>query len=132
TETTLAGGVIAEPAYDKLFIKRDGQDDYELGYYNGDTRVVLANRDNITLNDGSVVGFYTDVRAAGVLGNLANLTVVSGGGVDTLDINGDFNLGSTGSLALDVNGSGADRLDISGIATLTGEIAVTLAAGFTP
>ncbi|WP_442481923.1 beta strand repeat-containing protein [Aeoliella sp. SH292] len=132
TETTLTGGAIAQPAYDKLFIKRDGQDDYELGYYNGDTRVVVANRDNITLNDGSVVGFYTDVRAAGILGNLANLTVVSGGGVDTLDINGDFNLGSTGTLALDINGSGADRLDISGFATLTGEIAVTLATGFTP
>ena len=75
-EMNLKGGTISEPAYDKLFIMRDGINDYEAGYYNGSTRVVIADRNGLTDIDGSYVGFYSDVRAVGTLGSLDNLTVV--------------------------------------------------------
>jgi hypothetical protein len=63
-------------SYDKLFIKRDGVNDYEAGYYNGSTRIVIADRNGLTDIDGSYVGFYSDVRAAGTLGSFDNLTIV--------------------------------------------------------
>lgn len=76
TEIILNGGAISEPSFDRLFIARDGVNDYELGYYNGSTRVVIADRNDMTDNDGEFVGFYTDVRATGTLGTLDNFTLV--------------------------------------------------------
>ena len=75
-EMNLKGGVISEPAYDKLFIARNAVHDFEAGYYNGSTRVVIADRNGLTDNDGSYIGIYADVRAAGVLGNLDNLAII--------------------------------------------------------
>lgn len=74
-EMNIKGGVISESGYDKLFIMRDAENDYEAGYYNGTTRVVLADRNGLTDIDGSFVGMYFDVRAVGTLGSLDNLTV---------------------------------------------------------
>lgn len=74
-EMNLKGGVISEAAYDKLFIMRNEVNDFEAGYYNGSTRIVIADRNGLTDIDGSYVGIYTDVRAVGVLGTLDNLTV---------------------------------------------------------
>ncbi|MEM6257213.1 MAG: PEP-CTERM sorting domain-containing protein [Planctomycetota bacterium] len=65
-----------DPSYDTIFIARDGINDFEIGYYDSGTRIVLADFDNQTGNDGSVVGFYADVRAAENLGGLDNLTVI--------------------------------------------------------
>lgn len=75
TELSLTGG--STPAnIDQLFVARTGTNDFELGYYDGATRTVLATRTGITGVDGSVIGFYADVRAAGTRGSLDNLTVI--------------------------------------------------------
>lgn len=75
-EVSLKGGATMNGTFDTLFIKRDGVSDFELGYYDGGTRVVIADRNGITDNDGSVVGFYADVRAAGTVGVADNLRVI--------------------------------------------------------
>lgn len=66
----------ANPNYDKLFIMRTGTNDYDLGYYVGNTRTVVATRTGLTGNDGSAVGFYADVRGAGVLQSMDNLRLI--------------------------------------------------------
>jgi hypothetical protein len=73
-EFTLVGaGVVT---YDKLFIARTATDTYELGYYDGATRTVITTRTPTFANGATVVGFYADVRATGILGSADNLTVV--------------------------------------------------------
>jgi len=66
-------------SYTKLFIARDGENDYEAGYYNGDIRTVVADRNSLVFGAGDViaVGFYADVRSSGALGNVDNLEIVS-------------------------------------------------------
>ncbi len=130
TEYGLLGG--ATPAYTSLFVARVDENTFEAGFYDATGRNVVATRIPATANSADVVGFYTDVRAAGVLGNVDNLRIVELGGVGTLDVNGDFSLGATGTLQIDLTASGADSLDISGNATLAGEIAVALEEGLTP
>ena len=129
-EFALAGG--DSPAYESLFIARTGENTYETGYYSESGRVVIATRTPSTANEGDVVGFYTDVRAAGVLGTLDNLRLVELGGTAALDIDGDFTLGATGTVELDITSSGYDSLDITGIATLDGVITVSLDDDYTP
>lgn len=75
SEYPLAGG--ATPTYDKLFIARTATDTYEAGWYDGMTRNIITIRTPTAANGGDVVGFYADVRGAGVLGNLDNLTLVA-------------------------------------------------------
>ena len=77
-EMNLKGGVISESAYDKLFLARDGEYDYEAGYYNGDTRVVIADRNGLSFggSDDLVIGLYTDIRAVGTLASADNLSIV--------------------------------------------------------
>lgn len=75
-EMNLKGDSVSHVVFDTLFIKRDGVNDYEAGYYNGSARVVIADRNGLTDIDGSYIGFYTDVREAGVLGSLDNLVIV--------------------------------------------------------
>lgn len=74
-EISINGGP-GQPEFSKLFILRDGENDFELGYYDGATRVVISDRNNMTGNDASVVGFYTDVRGTGTVGTLDNLSIV--------------------------------------------------------
>jgi hypothetical protein len=76
-EMNLKGDNFTHVVFDTLFIKRDAVHDFEAGYYNGSTRVVIADRNGLTDIDGSYIGFYSDVRAAGVLGAVDNLTIVS-------------------------------------------------------
>lgn len=75
TEVSLAAGGL-QANIDQLFIAKTGANNYELGYYVGTTRNVLISRTGVTGVDGSVIGFYADVRAAGTRGNLDNLTVI--------------------------------------------------------
>ena len=74
TEFGLAGAGIQ--TYDTLFIARTDVNTYEAGYYDGAARNIVTTRTPTTPNTGDVVGFYADVRAVGVLGNLDNLTIV--------------------------------------------------------
>ncbi len=78
SEMNLKGGTISESAYDTLFILRDADNDYEAGYYNGSTRVVIADRNGLVFGAGDtlVIGLYSDVRAVGVLGNADNLAII--------------------------------------------------------
>lgn len=73
TEYALAGGVT--PTYDSLFIARTDTNTYELGYYDNGTRNIITTRTPTTANEGDVVGFYTDVRAAGTLEFADNLQI---------------------------------------------------------
>ena len=77
-EMNLKGGAISEAAYDTLFIARDGEYDYEAGYYNGSTRVVIADRNGLSFGgtDNLVVGFYSDIRSTGTLASADNLAIV--------------------------------------------------------
>ena len=75
-EMNLKGSDVKNVVFDTLFIARDGVNDFEAGYYNGGTRVVIADRNGLTDIDGSYVGFYSDVRAAGILGTADNLTII--------------------------------------------------------
>jgi len=66
------------PAYDSLFIARTGADTYEGGFYDGLTRTVIRGEVTIpTAPGGPSIGFYADVREAGVLqSDYDNLTIV--------------------------------------------------------
>jgi len=79
TELALAGG--ATPAnISSLFIARTGTDTFELGFYDGTTRNLLTTRTIGSGNAagvGSAIGFYADVRALGLVGNLDNLTLTA-------------------------------------------------------
>ena len=61
------------PAYEKLFIARTNTNTFEAGYYEGGVRTVLVTRTPTVANAAAYVGFYADVRAVGVLGDLDNL-----------------------------------------------------------
>lgn len=74
SEYGLTGG--SSPAYDSLFIARTDVNTFEAGYYEAGVRNILTTRTPATPNDASVVGFYADVRAAGVLGAVSTLSVV--------------------------------------------------------
>ena len=76
TEYPLAG-IWADTPLGTLFIARIEANTYEAGYYAEGVRNVLVTRTPTVPNDGDVVGFYADVRATGVNGNLDNLIVVT-------------------------------------------------------
>lgn len=65
------------PAYEKLFIARTGINTYEAGYYVDGVRTVLVTRTPTTANDATHVGFYADVRASGILGDIDSLELWS-------------------------------------------------------
>ncbi|WP_425395565.1 beta strand repeat-containing protein [Aeoliella sp.] len=130
TEYGLVGG--GAPEYTSLFVARTGENTFEAGFYDATGRNVITTRTPATANEADVIGFYTDVRAAGVLGSVDNLRILELGGTATLDVNGDFDLSSSGVLEVDIMATGFDSLDISGMATLTGEIAVLLEEGLQP
>ena len=107
----------------------------EAGYYDGATRVVIADRDGLVSDVAQgYVGIYSDVRAAGTVGHGDNLSILSGTGDPSgvLDINGDFTLAASGSLELDISAFGFTSLDVSGSATLAGTLSVDLLNGFMP
>ena len=62
--------------YDKLFIKNIDGATFEMGWYDGAVRNVLGTRTPTYANAATVVGFYADVRAAGVLGDVDNIQIV--------------------------------------------------------
>ncbi len=63
-------------SYDTLFIARTGVNTFETGWYDAGVRNILATRTPTYANAATVVGFYADVRAAGVLGDVDNLRIV--------------------------------------------------------
>jgi hypothetical protein len=132
SELSLQGAGTA--AFDRLFIRRVGNTSFELGYYNGDTRTVVSTRNNLSGNDGDVVGFYTDVRGTGWLGALDNFTLVTPGVLvyqgQTLLVEGSMSLDSTSTLELDIaTPTGSDQLVVESHFTAGGTLDVALAAG---
>ena len=73
TELTLSGGSTITP--DTLFIARTAANTFDLGYYLGGNRTVLTTRTMANTAIGDAIGFYADVRAVGIRGNLDNLTL---------------------------------------------------------
>lgn len=73
SEFALAGVGTVTP--DTLFIARPATDTFELGYYLGGVRNVVTTRTVANTAIGNAIGFYADVRAAGIRGSLDNLTL---------------------------------------------------------
>ena len=74
SEVSLAGG--ATPAnISSLFIARTAADTFELGYYDGAIRNLLATRTVGNTSIGNAIGFYADIRGAGIRGTLDNLAI---------------------------------------------------------
>ena len=100
-------------------------------------RNIVATRDVGNTAIGDAIGFYSDVRNAGVRGQFDNLRIqgedflVAG---ETLLVDGDVTLSADTTLALDVfNPLIGDRLEVGGHLTAAGTIEVLLdAAAATP
>lgn len=75
TELSLAGG--GTPSALSLFVARTGVNTFELGYYDVGGRNILANRTMTSSTIGDAIGFYADVRGAGVRGTMDNLTLTA-------------------------------------------------------
>jgi len=122
-------GVNAE----KLFIARTANDDIELGWYDNGTRMVSHTVTPATLDIFSNLGFYADVRADGNgFSGADNLRIVTGSGANAINVDGDFDLASSGTLQIDLSEIGFASLNISGDATLDGLIDIDLVGGFAP
>lgn len=75
TELSLAGGA-TPTSIGSLFIARTAADAYDLGYYDGsNVRTVLTSRTGLAGVTGGAIGLYSDVRAAGVRGNIDNVRI---------------------------------------------------------
>ena len=68
-------GVNTPVNIDTLFIARTAVDTYDLGYYNGATRTVMVTRTVANTAIGNAIGFYADVRGAGIRGDMDNLAI---------------------------------------------------------
>lgn len=74
TELGLSGG--GTPAATALFIARTGTDTFDLGWYEGGVRNVLVSRTITSGNPiGDSIGFYADIRSAGIVGQMDNLSL---------------------------------------------------------
>lgn len=81
TEFSLEGGSTPTIGSDfGLFIARTGADTFELGYYadlnDEGSRTILSTRTVGNTDIGNAIGFYADIRGAGVRGSMDNLTIV--------------------------------------------------------
>ncbi len=124
---------------DTLFIAHTDGGEFELGHYDNDNslgggagaRVVEVIRIGLAENNASALGFWADVRAAGVLSQFDNLgiyapTPVSLGG--TMTIQGDLVLDAGSTLELDIASTTIhDVLEVSGVLTVGGTLDVALA-----
>ncbi len=79
TELSLSGGA-TPTGLESLYITRLTSDTFELGYYSdGGNRNLMATRtisDGNSAGIGSSVGFYADIRGAGIRGSVDNLRIV--------------------------------------------------------
>ncbi len=74
SELSLSGG--GTHPVDTLFIARIDTTVFELGWYENGERNVLTTRTMANADIGNAVGFYADVRNAGTVGSLDNLSIV--------------------------------------------------------
>lgn len=75
-EYTLAGNWDDNIPITKLFIARTAENTFEAGWYNGAVRNIMATRTPATANSADVIGIYSDVRGAGIVGSVDNLTII--------------------------------------------------------
>ncbi len=75
-EYALAGDWTNNIPITKLFIARTAENTFEAGWYNGDVRNIMVTRIPATANSADVIGIYADVRGAGVVGSVDNLTII--------------------------------------------------------
>ena len=136
-----SGGVISAAAgqanvgaVTQLWITRRSADDYTAGYSkdNMNTRVATVNHDNMDWNPDSV-GFYADIRGV-VTPNVGTMDNVRFAPAqhNQITVNGDFTLGSTGALEIDLGLDAWDLVSVSGAAVLDGTIDVNLSGDFFP
>jgi hypothetical protein len=76
TEYALAGNWTNNIPIDTLFIARTAENTFEAGWYYNGERTVLVTRTPSYANAATFIGFYADVRGAGVVGSLDNLRIV--------------------------------------------------------
>ena len=61
--------------FDSLFIARIDENVFEVGYYDGEMRTVIATREMSSPDVGHAFGFYADVQSAGVMGAITSATL---------------------------------------------------------
>jgi hypothetical protein len=76
TELSLSGGGTPTGVL-SLFVARTGVNTFDLGWYDGNGRNILASRTMTSSTIGDAIGFYADVRQAGVRGSMDNLTLAA-------------------------------------------------------
>jgi autotransporter-associated beta strand protein len=117
-----------------LWIKRISATDFISGYSkdNMATRVTTATHSEIDW-DSTAMGFYADIRGvvAPNIGAFDNLRIADGQN-NILTVNGDFTLGATGQLDLDIGQDAIDMISASGAALLQGTISVGVNGDFSP
>lgn len=74
---------------DMLFIARTGENTFDAGFYDSTGRVVLTTRTPTTPNSADFLGFYADVREAGIIGFGDNLEIFPDVVFDPADVNED-------------------------------------------
>lgn len=74
SELGLSGGGF--PATTQIFIARTAENTFETGYYEGEVRTVLVTRIMDNTDIGSAIGAYADIRGAGSVGSLDNLSII--------------------------------------------------------
>lgn len=74
TELSLSGGGTPTGVL-SLFVARTGTSTFDLGWYDGNGRNILASRTMTSTTVGDAIGFYADVRALGIRGSMDNLTL---------------------------------------------------------
>ncbi|MGC3956557.1 MAG: PEP-CTERM sorting domain-containing protein [Verrucomicrobiota bacterium] len=76
TELSLSGGSTPTGLL-SLFVARTGVSTFDLGWYDGNGRNILASRTMTSTTIGDAIGFYGDVRALGLRGSMDNLTITA-------------------------------------------------------
>jgi hypothetical protein len=134
--TTGAQGGVAETTVAGLYITRISANQFQVGYT--DSGLVSHDAAVINFGDGAVagsIGFYTDLRFEGALGNLDNLRIVGANGAaavgETLTVEGNLSIEAGAALALDIfDPATRDRLAVTGGFTASGgTLQVTLEPG---
>lgn len=115
-----------------LYIKRNSATEFTLGYT--DTSLVDHDAEIVTFSSAdaaTAIGFYTDLRFSGSLGDFDNLQITSASQLtylgETLAVAGDLAMDSTTRLELDIaTPTQHDRLAVGGLFSAAGTLSISL------
>jgi len=124
----------SEVVVSALYIRRNSATEFTLGYT--DTSLVDHEAEVVTFSTAdaaSAIGFYTDLRSSGSLGDFDNLQITSANSLtflgETLSVGGDFAMNSATVLELDIaTTAGHDQLNVGGLLSAAGTLSIALEA----